>query len=64
MVSLAGATGQRHDVDDNTIAKAGAVSPGTVEELAAAGRSATWPECPEHPNVPMPVAFRLEMNTS
>ena len=21
-----------------------------VEELAAAGRSATWPECPEHPN--------------
>jgi hypothetical protein len=21
-----------------------------VEELASAGRSATWPECPEHPN--------------
>jgi hypothetical protein len=21
-----------------------------VEELAAAGRSASWPECPEHPN--------------
>ena len=21
-----------------------------VEELAAAGRSATWPECPQHPN--------------
>ena len=21
-----------------------------VEELCAAGRSATWPECPEHPN--------------
>lgn len=21
-----------------------------IEELAAAGRSATWPECPDHPN--------------
>jgi hypothetical protein len=35
---------------DQVVRLAEQVQEWEIEELASAGRSATWPECPEHPN--------------
>lgn len=35
---------------DRVASLAGQLQEWEIEELAAAGRSATWPECPAHPN--------------